>query len=298
VEDGFTLDGVQGGQQGGFGHVGDCSGRVPGYPRTVDAATSRRTIARAAAVGALAGGLSGLFGVGGGILIVPGLVLVLGMPQRRAHATSLAAIIPIAAAGWVGYALAGAVHWLAAGLLIAGSAVGAVVGTRALGRIPERGLRITFAVFLLVAAAALPFEVRAGVGAASIDAAAGALLVGLGLVAGALAGLLGVGGGIVMVPGLVLLASVPQVTAKGTSLVVIIPTALVGTIGNLRRGDVDLPAAAAVGAGGVVTSFMASRLSLRLDPVLSAILFGILLVAMAVRLLLAARGHPVPGERP
>jgi uncharacterized membrane protein YfcA len=264
----------------------------------VDAATSRRTIIGAGAIGALAGGLSGLFGVGGGILIVPGLVLLLGMPQRRAHATSLAAIVPIAAAGAAGYALEGAVDWGAAGLLIVGGAAGAVLGTHALRRIPEGRLRVIYALFLLAAAAALPLGVRAGDGAVSIDLAAGVLLVGLGVVAGTMAGLLGVGGGIVMVPGLVLLASVTQVVAKGTSLVVIIPTALVGSVRNVRRGDVDLPAAATVGAAGVVTSFLASLLSLRLDPVLSAVLFGVLMVAMAVRLLLAARGRPVPGERP
>jgi uncharacterized protein len=271
---------------------------MPGYPRTVDAATSRRTLVGAGAIGALAGGLSGLFGVGGGILIVPGLVLVLGMPQRRAHATSLAAIVPIAVAGAAGYALEGAVDWGAAGLLIAGGAAGAVLGTHALRRIPEGGLRLILALFYLAAAAALPFEVRAGHGGVSIDLAAGVALVGLGVLAGTIAGLLGVGGGIVMVPGLALLASVSQVVAKGTSLVVIIPTALVGSVRNVRRGDVDLPRAAAVGAAGVVTSFLATRLALRLDPVLSAVLFGVLLVATAVRLLLAARGRPLPGERP
>jgi uncharacterized membrane protein YfcA len=100
-----------------------------------------------------------------------------------------------------------------------------------------------------------------------------------------------------MVPGLVLLASVPQAVAKGTSLVVIIPTALVGTVRNARRGDVDGRVAAVVGVTGVVTSFLASLLALQMDPVLSAVLFGALLMVMAVRLLLAARGRPVPGER-
>ena len=263
----------------------------------MQATTSRRTIAGAALIGALAGGLSGLFGVGGGILIVPGLVLLLGMPQRRSHATSLAAIVPIAVAGAVGYALAGALDWLAAGLLTAGGAAGAVAGTHALRRIPDRALRILFALFLLAAAAALPFEVSTAERIPSIDLLAGALLVLLGVVAGTMAGLLGVGGGIVMVPGLVLLASVSQVVAKGTSLAVIIPTALVGTVRNVRRGDVDLMVAAVIGASGVITSFLASILSLAMDPVLSAVLFGALLVAMAVRLLLAARGRPVPGDR-
>src|ERR687892_243130 len=109
-----------------------------------------------AAVGASAGALSGLFGVGGGILIVPGLVLIGGMGQREAHATSLAAIVPIAVAGAIGYALDGAVDWPAAGLLVAGAAAGTLAGTFLLGRISARGLRILFAAFLLAAAAALP----------------------------------------------------------------------------------------------------------------------------------------------
>jgi uncharacterized membrane protein YfcA len=204
--------------------------------------------------------------------------------------------------------VSGSVDWAVAGLLTLGGILGAVVGTHALRRIPERGLRVIFALFMLAAAAALPFEATAGseagpatagseAGPAPVGVLSGVLLILLGAVAGALAGLLGVGGGIVMVPGLVLLAALPQAVAKGTSLVVIIPTALVGTARNLHREDVDVAVAAAVGAAGVVTSFGASLLSVRLDPVLSAVLFGTLLVAMAVRLLLAARGRPVPGER-
>jgi uncharacterized protein len=259
--------------------------------------TRRREHAVAAAIGAAAGGLSGLFGVGGGILIVPGLVLIRGMGQREAHATSLAAIVPIAVAGAIGYALDGAVDWPAAGLLVAGAAAGTLAGTFLLGRIPPRGLRILFAAFLLAAAAALPFEVASTGVRVELDVLDVTLLIALGVLAGLLAGLLGVGGGIVMVPGLVLLISVSQVVAKGTSLAVIIPTAMAGSIGNLRAGRVDLRAAAMVGAVGAACSFLASLLSLRLDPVISAVLFAVLLVAMAIRLLLAARGHPVPGER-
>ena len=258
----------------------------------------RRSGWLAAAVGVAAGALSGLFGVGGGILIVPGLVLLLRMPQRRAHATSLAAIVPIALAGAAGYAIEGAVEWVAAALLAAGGAVGAVAGTALLRRIPEGSLRVIFALFLLAAAASLPFEVTAGEGAVELDAVTGTFLVVLGAVAGAIAGLLGVGGGIIMVPGLVLLASASPALAKGTSLVVIIPTALVATIRNVRHGDVEARIAGLVGAAGVASSFVASILSVRMGPVVSAVLFGALLVTMAVRLLLAARGRPLPGEAP
>ena len=72
-----------------------------------DAAPGGRTMLRIVLVGLAAGFLSGLFGVGGGVLMVPALVLVLGMGQRLAHGTSLAAIVPIALAGVLGYALGG-----------------------------------------------------------------------------------------------------------------------------------------------------------------------------------------------
>jgi uncharacterized protein len=293
----LALDRVQGSEEGGI--HGPIIGAACAYPPVMatEARTDRRTLALAAVVGVAAGALSGLFGVGGGILIVPGLVLLLGMGQRRAHATSLAAIVPIAVAGAAGYAVEGAVDWPAAGLLTVGSAAGAILGTQALSRVPERALRVIFAAFLLLAAAALPFEASGGGSEGSIDLWAGALLVLVGTVAGAMAGLLGVGGGIVMVPGLVLLASLSQAVAKGTSLLVIIPTALVGTVSNLRHGQVDKRVALVAGASGVASSFVASMLSVRLDPLLSSVLFGILLVAVAVRLLLSARGHPVPGER-
>jgi uncharacterized membrane protein YfcA len=297
MENGLALDRVQGSEEGGV--HGQIIGAACAYPPVMgtDARTERRTLALAAVVGVAAGALSGLFGVGGGILIVPGLVLLLGMGQRQAHATSLAAIVPIAVSGAAGYALERAVDWPVAGLLTLGSAAGAVAGTQALRRVPERGLRVIFAGFLVLAAAALPFEVSAGGGSGPIELGAGILLVLVGMLAGTIAGLLGVGGGIVMVPGLILVGSLSQAVAKGTSLLVIIPTAVVGTIRNVRLGHVDLRVALVAGGSGMASSFVASLLSVRLDPSLSSVLFGLLLVAVAVRLLLSARGRPLPGDR-
>jgi uncharacterized protein len=258
--------------------------------------SARPSLGASAGIGAAAGLLSGLFGVGGGIIIVPGLVLFGGMEQRRAHATSLAAIVPIALAAVVGYALEDSVDWAAAGLLVAGAITGTVAGTRFLRRIPQRALRVIFALFILGSAALLPFEAMSTKPLGELDLLAGAALVAVGLLAGSLAGLLGVGGGIVMVPALVLVLAEPQVIAKGTSLAVIVPTAAAGTIANLRAHLTDLRVASVVGVAGVAAGYAASVLALGLDPLLSAVLFALLLVAMAVRLLLAARGQPVPGE--
>lgn len=257
-------------------------------------------LAGAAAVGVVAGILAGLFGVGGGILIVPGLVLLLGMRQRRAHGTSLAAIVPIAASGLIGFAVAEAVDWVAAAVLAVGASTGALLGTRALQRIRPRPLRVGFALFLAATAARLFIQTPEALGRGELDALMVAGLLALGVVAGVLAGLFGVGGGILIIPALIILFSVPDAVAKGTSLVVILPTAVVGTARNLHYGNADLPAAAAAGLSGVVTAYLASQVAVRLEPRLSAILFGVLLVVVAIRMLLVrdeAHGEtPAPSD--
>ena len=106
-------------------------------------------------VGLVAGFLSGLFGVGGGILIVPSLVLLLGFAQRLAHGTSLAAVLPIAIASLTSYSLEDKVDWKVGGLLAVGAVVGAVIGTHILHRLPHDTLAVAFAVLLVATAVRL-----------------------------------------------------------------------------------------------------------------------------------------------
>ncbi|HJR18693.1 MAG TPA: sulfite exporter TauE/SafE family protein [Actinomycetota bacterium] len=105
----------------------------------------------AIAIGFAAGVASGLLGVGGGVILVPGLVAALGASQHQAHATSLAAIVPIGLVGFAVFALDGRVNYAIAGLLVLGALVGAPVGARAMSRVPERPLAIAFAIVLVVA---------------------------------------------------------------------------------------------------------------------------------------------------
>ena len=251
-----------------------------------------RGYAGAAVAGVLAGFLSGLFGVGGGILIVPALVLFLRMDQRVAHGTSLAAIVPIAGAGVAAYALEGSIDWPAAGLIVVGASVGAVAGTRVLRAVPQPALRVAFALLLLATAARMLVQIPDALGRGPLDPWMVLGLVVLGLVSGTLAGLLGVGGGIVIVPVLVLLFSVPDAVAKGTSLAVIIPTAAVGTASNLRHRNVVLATAVLVGMLGVVSAYVGAQISVRLDPVVSARLFAALLTVTAAQMLLRHRRRP------
>lgn len=107
------------------------------------------------AIGGGGGILSGLLGVGGGIVMVPALALWAGCAQREAHALSLGAIIPISAAGIATYGVAGEVRWWQALGLAAGSIAGAPLGARLLARSDERLLKVVFGVFLLAVAVLL-----------------------------------------------------------------------------------------------------------------------------------------------
>jgi uncharacterized membrane protein YfcA len=104
--------------------------------------------ARLLAIGVIGGVLSGLLGVGGGVVMVPLLVLWAGYRQRDAHALSLGAIIPISLASVLIYGAAGKVRLVDAAALAAGAVVGARIGASWLARIEERPLKLAFGLFL------------------------------------------------------------------------------------------------------------------------------------------------------
>lgn len=246
----------------------------------------RGELGRAIAVGVIAGIASGLFGVGGGIVMVPALVALVHLDQRMAHGTSLTAIVPIALAGAIGYATGGEVDWAAAALTAVGALVGAPIGVSLLGRLPERQLRIGFAALLALSAVRLVLVQGDGAGREELTLLLGLAYVLTGLASGVLAGVMGVGGGIIMVPIYTILFGMPITLAKGTSLAVIFPTAIVGTIRNRAQGTTRLALGLVVGVAGVVTAAIASQVSLGLDPQVARATFAALIVVVVVRMVL------------
>lgn len=106
---------------------------------------------KAIALGVIAGTVAGLFGVGGGVIVVPGLVLWLAISQREASGTSTATIVASSAAAMIAFGIGGNVDWRAAGLILIGSVIGAWGGAWIAERVNERALAITFAFVLAVA---------------------------------------------------------------------------------------------------------------------------------------------------
>jgi uncharacterized membrane protein YfcA len=116
-----------------------------------------------------------------------------------------------------------------------------------------------------------------------------AVAAAIGLGAGVLAGLFGVGGGVLLVPALVILLGFDQHVAQGTSLLVIIPTAIAGTLANRRGGLVDGRQAAKVAAGGIGGAVLGGILATTLDDRSLRLLFVVYLVVVGVRLLKPVR---------
>lgn len=262
---------------------------------TTTSGTAEPSVRRIALVGLAAGLLSGMFGVGGGILIVPGLVLVAKMDQRTAHGTSLAAVLPIAVSSFLTYFSNDLIDWPVVIWLAVGAVAGTVLGTKLLNILPLKTLALSFAGLLVATAARLFFQ-GTGQGRGTVDAGLAVALVLIGLATGILAGLLGVGGGVVMVPALMLALSLPGVIAKGTSVAVIIPTSIMGTIRNRKRANADLRAAGIVGAGGIMSAVAGGWVSVRMDDTLSNVLFACLLLLVAARLVRDVRAEMRAGE--
>ena len=243
---------------------------------------------RLIAIGLVAGLLSGAFGVGGGVLIVPALVVVLGMQQRLAHGTSLAAVVPISVVGATSYLIGGNVDLGVAGLLMIGTVAGAIWGVKLLGWLSETWLRWLFIAFMILVAVRMFFEVPNRDASVELTGWLVLILIGLGLLTGVLSGLLGVGGGVFMVPVLILFLELSDITAKGVSLLVVIPTGLIATFFSLRKGNVDLRAASAIGIAGAATTIGGAALAFWLDPMVASILFAVFLLVIAIRMAIHA----------
>jgi uncharacterized membrane protein YfcA len=242
----------------------------------------------------------GLFGVGGGILLVPILTGLLGLTQHQAHGTSLAIIGATAIAGLLVYGAHGDVAWATAALVALASAFTARYGARLARRTSPRGLARAFGVFLVLVAARLLWSAPPPAAAPLVHGALGvALGLALGAAIGVLAGFMGVGGGILAVPAFTLLLGMSQQQAQGTSLAVILVTAPMGAFEHLRHGNVVVRLVPWMAVGAVVGAPLASSLALALPHETLVRAFALFLLANAVHTWWRAgrRAVPDPGSR-
>ena len=243
---------------------------------------SARSIIVLIVVGMLVGVLSGMFGIGGGTVIVPALVW-LGLSQRNAAATSMLAIVPTAISGVVSYAAGGNVDWLAAALLFCGMFVGGQVGSWLLSRLPELVLRWIFVVFLVFVVVDQVSFVPSRDHQIAMTVATGVCLALLGVVIGMLAGLLGIGGGALAVPALSILFGASDLVARGTSLLAMFPNSITTSAANLKRRLAHVKTALIIGVTAAVTAPLGTWIAGAVSPRVGAIMFACYLCVLLVR---------------
>ncbi len=232
-------------------------------------------------VGVAVGLLSGMFGIGGGTVIVPALVW-LGFSQRNAAATSMLAIVPTSISGVLSYAYNGNVDWIAAMLLFCGMFVGGQIGSWLLSRLPELVLRWVFVAFLVFVVINQVLFVPSRDQQITMNVTTGICLVLLGALIGVLSGLLGIGGGALAVPALSILFNASDLIARGTSLLAMFPNAITTSVANHKRKLLHVRSALIIGiTAALVTpagTWIAGAVSARVGSIMFAMYLCVLLV--------------------
>lgn len=272
-------------------------------------------IAGAVALGLLIGLSLGALGGGGSILTVPALVFVLGLSAQEATTASLVIVGVTAAAASAGHARSGHTRWRSGFLLAAIGVPASLAGTVLNRRVDPDVLLLSFAALMLVAAVGMLLRARSAARRqaqaqpsqpASPDAPGGSALAatpagpahaapaarsrlghawrlaaaGLGI--GFLTGFLGVGGGFIVVPVLVVLLSTPMPVAVGTSLLVISLNSAVALAARAGHGSFDWEVIVPFTAAAVAGSLAGKRAADRVSPNKLTVAFAALLVAVAV----------------
>lgn len=208
-------------------------------------------------IGALGGAFGGLVGLGGGVVMIPLMVGLLRLSQHKAHGTSLVAVFFTGLMGALTYGLQGSLDLKAALFLAATAILTARLGARYAHRLPEKDLKRAFGLFLLFVSFLLLLKPHlAPVGLVRGEVLEDLTLLLAGSLTGFLSGMMGVGGGTIMVPAMVLLLGMDQHTAQGTSLLAMVPASLVGASTHHRLGNVAPRLAAGLVPGVLLGTFL------------------------------------------
>lgn len=238
-------------------------------------------------IGIVAGCFGGLVGLGGGVVMIPLMVAVLKITQHKAHGTSLFALVFTGITGAVTYGMKGSVDVVASLILAVTAIFTARMGAKFAHSLPEWKLKRAFGAFLIFAAIVLivkpylselyHFEIQ---GIAKII-----ILLIVGIFAGFLAGMMGIGGGTVMVPALVIILNYGQHIAQGTSLLCMVPAGAVGAYTHLKLGNVLKELLPGLIVGIIVGTYIGSNIAHALTDAYLRVIFALIIIWTGIKFL-------------
>ena len=241
-------------------------------------------------IGLFAGIFGGLVGLGGGVIMIPLMVGISKLTQHQAHGTSLVALVFTGIAGAVAYGLQGSVDIAASVLIAATAMVTARAGARFAHSLPEWKLKRAFGGFLIfVSCLMLIKPYLPHIGGMDTGWPRTAVLLLTGIFTGFLSGMMGVGGGTIMVPAMVLLAGFSQHTAQGTSLLAMVPAGGVGAYTHWKLGNVRTTLLPGLIPGILIGTYLGGTIAHVLSDMALRIIFAAVLIWTGVRYLMTKR---------
>lgn len=256
-------------------------------------------------IGCIAGVASGMFGIGGGIIIVPALILLAGFTIVQANGTSLAALLlPVGLPAVLAYHREKLVHWKAAAGLVSGLLIGVYGGAQIALALPQDTLKRIYGLFLLYMAwrfieplvlwrtirqknAAQQGKPEVVTTSNDITRPVSILwMLALGILAGVSSGMFGIGGGNIIVPILVAFLGFDQKLAIGTSLAaLLLPVGLPGVFLYGRAGQLDWQVALPLALGLLSGVLVGARITISLPSQTVKRIYGVFLFIMGLRFL-------------
>lgn len=235
-------------------------------------------------IGLLAGAFGGLVGLGGGVVMIPLMVRGYRLVQVQAHGTSLMALVFTGMSGAITYYLKGSVDFLAALLLTTAAIFTSWLGAFYANSLPEWQLKRAFGIFLILVSGTLlckPYFFHLAhpvTGGAKV-----AVLLVSGALAGFLSGMMGVGGGAIMVPAMVLLVGLTQHTAQGSALLAMVPAGSVGAFTHWRLGNVAASLLTGLIPGIFLGTYLGGNLAHLLSEAALRLIFAAVLIYLGLR---------------
>jgi len=252
------------------------------------------TVVEMVGTGLAAGFLGGLVGVGGGVLILPLLVFLLGYPVPKAIATNVFSVVWTVTFGAMSHARIGNVDHETAAVVLAAGAIGALIGSAIFPLVMRHtgALRAALGAAFLFVSIRMLYEWLSRVPDSDVDRVPGSVTskVLLGFGTGVLTGVLGLGGGYVMVPSFVYLMGAPVRLAVGTSMIGMIPMVTVSASYKMAQGLTDVLGGTILGLGTAVGARFGARVTRVVRPWTLKGIFGVVFLYVSLRFILSGMG--------
>ena len=249
----------------------------------------------AAILGLLTGMTASMLGIGGGVLLVPLLHILFGLEMHEAVGTSLFIVFFLSSLAAFSYLREKLTLWKLGLAFGCGGVPGAYVGSVVSYMVPSTLLRIAFSILVLYLSIRMWRKKSPSKGGKMIskkslnlgEPKTMLLLLLLGFMAGFLSGLLGIGGGVVVVPIMNLLLGIPIHNSIATSVLTVVITTLAGSSTHIVMGGVRYDVGLWLAPSAMLGSYLGTKISVKLKGILLSRIFSILLVFIAVRMFLS-----------